>query len=205
MKQQMNLYSKSIGLSISYFENNKIEESKLSDENGLMISRYKYYKNGQLADSVFYDETENIDSAFHYYENGNIKAIYHFDYNTKIESLAAYSASGKEIKNIHYLAKARYKTGDDDWKNFIKQNLNALAAVENKAPEGTYTVVVKFDIERDGSLSNIRAETNHKYGMEDAVIKMIKKSQKWTPEIFLGEPRLVNKRQLVTFVVTESY
>jgi periplasmic protein TonB len=96
---------------------------------------------------------------------------------------------------------AGFPGGAEAWKRYLERNLNSSAPVENGAPEGTYTVIVKFIVSKDGSISDVQAETNFGYGMEDEAMKQIKKSPKWTPGLQNG--RNVNSycRQPITFVV----
>ena len=55
----------------------------------------------------------------------------------------------------------------------------------------TYTVVVRFIVSRDGSISDVVAETKHGYGMEAEAMKIIKKGPKWTPACLLYTSRCV--------------
>ena len=55
------------------------------------------------------------------------------------------------------------------------KKLNPSAPVDNGAPEGTYTVYVQFVVSKDGNISDVRALTNHGYGMEEEAVRVIKK------------------------------
>ena len=70
---------------------------------------------------------------------------------------------------------AFYPGSDEGWRNFLRKNLNANVPVDNASPAGKYTVIIKFVVSYDGSLSDIKAETNVGYGMEQEVIRIIKK------------------------------
>lgn len=74
-----------------------------------------------------------------------------------------------------------YLGGQITWGRFLKNNVDSAIPVNNRAKKGVYTVVVKFIISKDGSLSDIAATTNHGYGMEQEVIRVLKKSKSWTP------------------------
>jgi protein TonB len=71
--------------------------------------------------------------------------------------------------------------GEAEWKNFLEKNIEADAAAAKGAPAGTYTVITRFVVDKDGNVSNVSAKTNNGYGMEDEAIKAIKQSGKWTP------------------------
>jgi protein TonB len=87
------------------------------------------------------------------------------------------------------------------WKTYLEENLRAGVPVTNGAPAGTYQVLVIFIVSKDGSISNVRALTHKGYGMEEEVVRIIKKGPKWTPGMQNG--RYVNsyRKQPVTFLV----
>lgn len=99
---------------------------------------------------------------------------------------------------------AFYPGSDEGWRNFLRKNLNANVPVDNASPAGKYTVIIKFVVSYDGSLSDIKAETNVGYGMEQEVIRIIKKSGNWIAAE--QNHRKVNayRRQPVTFVVEQE-
>lgn len=96
---------------------------------------------------------------------------------------------------------ANYPGGEVAWKNFLIKNLNPDVPADHDAPAGTYRVIVKFVVTRNGSLSDIQAETNQGYGMEEEVIRLIKRSGTWIAAV--QNKRTVNayRRQPVTFLV----
>jgi len=99
---------------------------------------------------------------------------------------------------------AEYPGGSAAWAKYLRNNLDANTPVDNGASEGTYTVVVRFIVSKDGSISDVVAETKHGYGMEAEAMKIIKKGPRWTPAQQNG--RMVNayRRQPITFVVQEQ-
>ena len=66
-------------------------------------------------------------------------------------------------------------TGQDS----LKLTLNASVPVDNDAPEGRYSVVVRFVVDVDGSISDITPLTAHGYGLEQEAVRVIKKSKNW--------------------------
>ncbi|MFT3910414.1 MAG: energy transducer TonB [Ferruginibacter sp.] len=96
---------------------------------------------------------------------------------------------------------AAFPGGDAAWRRYLTNNLNADAPVEGGAPDGTYTVIVRFIVSKDGSISDVQAETNFGYGMEAEAVKAIKKGPKWTPANQNGRQVNAYRRQPITFVV----
>jgi len=62
---------------------------------------------------------------------------------------------------------------------------------------GTFTVVVEFIVGRDSSIRDIKALTNHSFGMEEEFMRVIKKGPKWVPGTQSG--RLVNAYRRIPF------
>jgi len=96
---------------------------------------------------------------------------------------------------------AEFPGGAAAWKRYLERNLNGSVPVENNAPEGTYTVIVKFIVSKDGSISDVQAETNFGYGMEDEAVRAIKNGPKWTPGLQNGRNVNSYRRQPITFLV----
>ena len=98
---------------------------------------------------------------------------------------------------------AAYPGGEAAWRRFLEKNLNASTPVDNGAPQGTYQVIVKFIVSKDGSISDVQAESKHGYGMEEEAVKVIRKGPKWTPALQNGRNVNAYRRQPITFVVSE--
>ena len=73
--------------------------------------------------------------------------------------------------------------------------------VKNGAPDGTYTVVVQFVVDKEGNISEVKPLTRHGYGMEAEVIRVIKKGPQWIPAIQFGRNVKAYRKQPVTFTV----
>ncbi|MER3463123.1 MAG: energy transducer TonB [Chitinophagaceae bacterium] len=99
---------------------------------------------------------------------------------------------------------ASFPGGEGQWKKFLERNLNPSTPVDNGAPAGNYTVVVQFIVDKEGNVSDVKALTNHGYGMEDEAVKVIKRGPKWTPAVQNGRQVKAYRKQPITFVVTEG-
>jgi hypothetical protein len=98
---------------------------------------------------------------------------------------------------------ASFPGGDKEWKKFLQQNLNAGVPIANHAPAGQYKVWVQFIVGKDGSVMDIKPLTNWGYGMEAEVVRIIKKSEGWSPASIDGKPVKAFRMQPVTFSVEE--
>ncbi len=99
---------------------------------------------------------------------------------------------------------AGFPGGEAAWRRYLQNNLNANTPVDNGAAEGTYQVIVRFIVSKDGSISDVVAETKFGFGMEDEAVKIIKKGPKWTPALQNGRNVNAYRRQPITFVVQEN-
>jgi protein TonB len=99
---------------------------------------------------------------------------------------------------------AEFPGGPAQWARYLQKNLNASTPVDNGAPGGTYTVIVQFIVSKDGSISDVQAQTNNGYGMEEEAVKVIKEGPKWTPALQNGRNVNAYRRQPITFVVEEQ-
>ena len=97
---------------------------------------------------------------------------------------------------------AEFPGGFAAFKKYLEKNLNASTPTDNNAPQGTYNVVVRFVVSRDGSISDVQPETSFGFGMEQEAIRVIKKSPHWTPALQNGSNVNAYHRQPITFVVT---
>ena len=93
---------------------------------------------------------------------------------------------------------------DGNWEKFLLRNLNAEVPIDNGAPEGSYTVLIQFVVDIDGTVSDIKALTNHGYGLEEEAIRVLRKATKWEPGIQNGYPVKSYRKQPITFRVTSE-
>ncbi|MEI9956816.1 MAG: hypothetical protein WDM90_11055 [Ferruginibacter sp.] len=81
---------------------------------------------------------------------------------------------------------ASYPGGRDAWKAYLQKNLNANLPTDEGWKPGTYTLVIKFIVHADGSVSDVSSENY--IGSKTALhcIDLIKKSSKWIPAVQNG-------------------
>ena len=96
---------------------------------------------------------------------------------------------------------ASFKGGESAWRKYLERNLNPNTPVDNGAPEGTYTVWVQFIVDKEGAISDVKALSNHGYGMEEEAVKVIRKGPAWVAAIQNGRPVKAYRKQPITFIV----
>ena len=96
---------------------------------------------------------------------------------------------------------ASFPGGDAGWRRFLERNVNGQVASDNGAPEGSYTVVIQFIVDKAGNISDVKSLTKHGYGMEEEAVRAIKRGPKWVPAIQNGRNVNAYRKQPITFVV----
>lgn len=118
--------------------------------------------------------------------------------------LNEYDSTGVVKSDSVFTRKSQEPTfvgGEDGWRDFMRTKLNPSVPIENGAPVGKYTVIIRFIVNLDGTLDDIKAENDPGYGMAEEAIRVIKKSYKWQPAIKYGKYQRGYRRQPITFFI----
>jgi hypothetical protein len=99
---------------------------------------------------------------------------------------------------------ASFPGGDKAWTKYLEKKLDPDVPVRKKAPAGIYTVWVQFIVNKNGKISAITPLTNHGYGMEQEVVRILRVSPAWTPAIQDGKKVNAYRKQPITFVIEEA-
>lgn len=99
---------------------------------------------------------------------------------------------------------AVYMAGAAAWRNLIARNIQPEVPINEGAPAGYYIVTIGFIVGKDSLLSDFKPLTAYGYGMEEEVIRVLKKSGKWIPAQQNGRVVRAHKKQPVTFFVPED-
>ncbi len=98
---------------------------------------------------------------------------------------------------------AEYPGGFDAWKKYLSKKLKSDIAVKNDAPSGFYRVMIRFVVNKDGSISDVKAISKCGYGMEEEAIRVIKSGSKWIAAEQNGKKVNAYHHQPITFVVAK--
>ena len=99
---------------------------------------------------------------------------------------------------------ASFPGGEKAWMQFLVKNIDPYVPVERGCRPGTYTVRIQFIVERDGRIRDIKALTNHGFGMEEEFIRVMKKGPKWVPASQNGHLVNAYRKQPFTFVIARE-
>jgi len=98
---------------------------------------------------------------------------------------------------------AYFPGGEKAWIKFLRKRLDPDVPIRLNAPPGSYTVVIQFIVNKDGSL-DILPLTNFGYGMEDEIVRVMSKAPSWIPAEQNGKPVRAYRKQPFTFSVPEK-
>lgn len=99
---------------------------------------------------------------------------------------------------------ARFPGDIQAWTRYLERNLNSDIPIENGAPANVYTVVVTFVVDKEGKVSDVKAENDPGYGTKEEAIRVIKKGPNWIPANQNGNPVVYRHKQSITFKVSEQ-
>jgi antitoxin component YwqK of YwqJK toxin-antitoxin module len=216
------------GVFLSYDEQGRLKDS-LNYVRGHRIGvGYSWHDNGYVADSTNFDGKGNgievrwfddgLPSAAGYWiqdslkkgrwkyfhHNGSLMAVEDYDANGKLLRCDCYDEKGVQLDT----ALCREKEASVDakaWKRFLEKNLTPL--VEQKAREGirgNFTVVIRFVVDKDGSITEIEPLTSYGHGIEEGVVKIFNKAPSWIPGRLYGKYVKSYHTQPVSFVISSE-
>jgi len=108
----------------------------------------------------------------------------------------------KEFKTVQIMAK--FPGGPDAWSKYLQRNLKADTPTENGAPTGAYTVVVSFLVDKEGNISEVKAENDPGFGTAAEAVRVISRGPKWIPAVQNGRNVIYRQKQAITFKVEEG-
>lgn len=110
-----------------------------------------------------------------------------------------------ETKNIVFTQTETPASVDkNEWRSFLSKNTQPIveSMVHKGAKPAKYTVNVRFLVEPDGSLSDIKLLNNLGYGADEKILEMMKSSPKWTPAQQNGKTVRSYHTQPMTFMIS---
>ena len=165
----------------------------------------RYYESGKMLDSIVFDDKGRYKSFDEFTEEGKQK--YHAFYDEKGHDIKAVEFDEKGNKKPGYITfqkQAMFPGGADGWVNYLQTHLKADVPTRKKAPVGNYTVMVSFLVDKQGKISEVKAETNPGYGTAEEAVRVIKNGPDWLPAIQNNHPVIYRQKQTITFQVIEG-
>jgi len=192
------------GIGLGFHENGYPSDSTNFDGNGNGVE-IRWHDDGALATAGYWtQDTLKTGRWKYYHRNGNLMATEDYDAKGKLLQCNCFEENGRELDT----ALCREKEAFIDlkqWRRFLEKNLGAF--IEQKAREGisgSFTVVVSFVVNTDGTLADMKALTNYGHGIEEGILRIMKKAPVWVPARSHG--RLVKSYHLqpISFEVSNE-
>ena len=180
----------------------KIDSTIYLQDQPTVSTTFSYYKNGALSYTTTKDSLLDTYSSVSYTKEGLKSSEVFFQGQKGL--VKSFTENGIVIDSVFTREEkeAGFPGGEKGWRSYLEQNLNPDVPVKRKSPPGTYNVRIKFIVQKDGSITDISAETSFGYGMEEEVIRVITKGPKWIPAVQYGRKVKAYRIQPVTFVVS---
>lgn len=91
------------------------------------------------------------------------------------------------------------------WISHLEKNLQPVveSAAAAGMKTGTYTVNVRFVVEKDGSISHVKALNDPGYGVARGAVRVVKTGPEWEPGKLNGMTIRSFHTQAITFVITK--
>lgn len=195
------------GISLHWHDNGFQRDSLNFDGqgNGVQVS---WYDDGSFASAGRWTaDTVKTGRWKYYHKNGNLLATE--DYAAgKLQLCQCYDEAGKALDTADCREREAEPSGGlRGWQAFLQRSLqNMLERKANSREWGTgqLSVVVRFVVEKDGSLSEFTPLTQYGKGVEEEIISLLKRAPRWTPGRQWGRPVRSYHTQPITFEVLQS-
>jgi protein TonB len=81
----------------------------------------------------------------------------------------------------------QFPGGDGEWRKYLERSINRDIPVDDNVQPGCYTIKGSFQVDADGSISDIQLLKNDFPKMSAEIIRVIKNSPKWLPVVKNGK------------------
>ena len=182
----------------------KVDSTIYLQDQPILSTTFSYYKNGVLSYYTTKDSLLDTYSSVSYTKEGVKRSEVFFQGQKGI--IKTFTDNGIVTDSVFTREEkeAEFPGGEKGWRTYLERNLNPDVPVKKRAPPRTYNVRIKFIVQKDGSITDITAETSYGYGMEEEVIRVISKGPKWIPAVQYGRKVKAYRIQPVTFVVARE-
>lgn len=91
------------------------------------------------------------------------------------------------------------------WIKHLEKKLQPVVekAARKKMPSGTYTVNIRFLVEKDGSITDVVCMNDPGYGIAEGTVKVVQSGPHWNPGSIDGRPVRSYHTQPISFVISK--
>jgi hypothetical protein len=179
----------------------------IKDEKGIVFVDGKEANKAELAKSLKPNEVSEINvltpgEAIKKYGNkGKNGAVEITTITNSVSSLA-----NESYDQVFTVAEtpASFPGGVAAWTKYLENNLNRDIPQNAGGPPGRYTVWLTFIVDKNGVISEVKAQNNPGYGTAEEAKRIVVNSPNWIPAIQNGLQVKYRQKQSITFVVSEK-
>jgi len=193
-----------VGVAYHWYGNGFLHDSLIFDGqgNGVQVS---WYDDGTPASGGRWKADTLKAGRWQYYDKkGNVMATEDYA-DGKLQVCRCYDENGNALDTALCRGKeAEPAGGAKGWQTYLQRGLQTMLEVKANSREwspGQLTVVIRFVVENDGSLSEFKPLTHYGNGVEDAIISIFRQAPRWTPGRQFGRPVRSYHTQPVTFEI----
>jgi antitoxin component YwqK of YwqJK toxin-antitoxin module len=98
----------------------------------------------------------------------------------------------------------QFEGGTKAWQDYLSGNLRTPDRLKNILAAkggGKATVVVVFDVDKDGNIGNVMIDKSYEWSADMEAMRVIKNSPKWNPAVQNGSIKTYRHKQSLTFAV----
>lgn len=206
LKDSMNYKADHLmGASFTWFDDGFMEDSLQFDGqgNGTEVS---WHKGGILAHTGRRIQDTLRQGRWKYYRaNGKPEAVRDYVAGKEV-ACQCWDEAGTELDTaLCREREAEIIGGAPAWRHFLETHLQTV--IEKAArifKPGQYTLAIRFLVEKDGSISDVKPLTAYGHGIEEAVVKIFKDAPRWTPGYVYGKAVRSYHTQPITFLILEQ-
>lgn len=167
------------GVEVSFFDDGSVASAGRWTQDTLKKGRWKYY-----------------------HKNGNVMAIQDYE-NGKLTLCNCWDEAGVQLDtSLCGEKEAEIIGGVNAWRRFLEQNL--VFVIESAAKvlkPGQYTITVRFLVEKDGRVTDVKPLTAFGHGIEESVVRIFNRAPRWTPGRQFGRAVRSYHTQPITFAI----
>jgi hypothetical protein len=174
-----------------------------------LIKKFRIYRTTDIIDNqIALNLRDGINTIYKisFSDINYIEKLLPTDYDTPKETTNKPTQTveptiGDDEDKIYTVAQipAEFPGGFSGWQRYLERTLNKGILKQNNAPEGKYSIIVSFVVDRNGSISDIKAENDPGYGTKEEAIRVIEKGPKWKPAVQNGRNVNYRHRQSIVF------
>ncbi len=112
-----------------------------------------------------------------------------------------------EVGENKVFQKVESETGPADpvaWNKYLQKNSQLPDSIASQIPKGTYKVVVKFIVDKDGYIGQVEAINDPGYSLAERAVRAIRNYNiAWRPASQCGRTVKSYRQQAIVFVMEE--